>query len=220
MTRASSFRTFAFCLLPFALALIFARPASADLVHLTNGRVVSVDSWELRGDTAVLKLRDGGEMEAPASQVAEVLPDEYVRIKPRAEGAPAAAVAPLPADDLHAMVSALATRYHVDVKLANAVVTVESDFKPHAVSPKGAKGLMQLMPSVAELYSVSDPFNPVENVEAGLRHLRGLLDRFHDDVATALAAYNAGVFAVAKYGGIPPYPETQSYVRRILALAK
>ena len=204
----------------WALVVLCASSARADLVHLTNGRVLSVESWELRGDIAVLKLRDGGEMEAPASQVAEVLPDEYVRIKPHAEATPVAAVEALPPDDLHAMVSALATRYHVDVKLATAVVTVESDFKPHAVSPKGAKGLMQLMPSVAELYSVSDPFNPVENVEAGLRHLRGLLDRFHDDVATALAAYNAGVFAVAKYGGIPPYPETQSYVRRILALAK
>jgi soluble lytic murein transglycosylase-like protein len=79
---------------------------------------------------------------------------------------------------------------------------------------------MQLMPSVAEQYAVSDPFDPAENLDAGLRHLRGLLDRFKNDVRTALAAYNAGLFAVAKYGGIPPYRETQEYVARIMTLAR
>jgi soluble lytic murein transglycosylase-like protein len=180
---------------------------------------LSVESWELRGETAVLKLRDGGEMEAPESQIEEVLPDEYVRVKPQ----PAAEIVQAPAaprDDLHAMVSALASRYGVDVKLANAVVQVESEFKPHAISPKGAKGLMQLMPSVAKIYAVDDPFDPVQNVEAGLRHLKGLLDRFHDNVGNALAAYNAGILPVMKYGGVPPYPETRDYVRKILALAR
>jgi soluble lytic murein transglycosylase-like protein len=81
-------------------------------------------------------------------------------------------------------------------------------------------GLMQLMPAVARQYDVADPYDPAENLDAGMRHLRGLLDRFKDNVGYALAAYNAGLFAVTKYGGIPPYRETQDYVRRIMALAR
>jgi soluble lytic murein transglycosylase-like protein len=80
-------------------------------------------------------------------------------------------------------------------------------------------GLMQLMPATAKQYDV-DAYNPEENLDAGMRHLRGLLDRFRNDVRLALAAYNAGVFAVTKYGGVPPYRETQDYVRRIMALAR
>jgi soluble lytic murein transglycosylase-like protein len=212
-----------FCLLPLAFCLGVARPASADLVHLTNGRVISVESWQLKGDTAVLVLRDGGQMEAPQSMIAEVLPDEYFHAKPQPLPLPASLarpVTPAAPDALHAMIDEVATRYGVDVKLAQAVVKVESNYQPHAISPKGAKGLMQLMPSVAEQYAVSDPFDPAENLDAGLRHLRGLLDRFKNDVRTALAAYNAGLFAVAKYGGVPPYRETQDYVARIMTLAR
>ena len=204
------------CLLLWALLAIPAI-ASADLVHLTNGRVISVESWQLKGEIAVLVLRDGGQMEAPESLIAEVLPDEYLHVKP----------SPLPAslrltgsEGLHAMIDEVATRYGIDVKLAQAVVKVESNYEPRAVSPKGAQGLMQLMPSVAQQYAVSDPFDPAENLDAGLRHLRGLLDRFKNDVGTALAAYNAGLFAVVKYGGIPPYRETQDYVTRILKLSR
>jgi soluble lytic murein transglycosylase-like protein len=75
-------------------------------------------------------------------------------------------------------------------------------------------------PSVADAYAVADPFDPVQNLDAGVRHLRGLLDRFKNDVTLALAAYNAGLFAVAKYRGVPPFPETQQYVRRIMTLAR
>ena len=208
--------TCAFCLLPFA----FPTRATADIVHLTNGSVLSVESWQLNGDTATFVLRSGGTMDAPESLIVEVLPDEYLHAKPQA--LPESLTLPaVPKDgDVRAMVGAVATRYGVDIKLAQALVKVESDYEPRAVSPKGAKGLMQLMPSVASLYSVSDPFNPAQNLDAGMRHLKGLLDRFHNDVTIALAAYNAGVFAVAKYGGIPPYPETQDYVRRIMALAR
>jgi hypothetical protein len=211
----------ALCLLSWALLAMLPGTANADLVHLTNGRVISVESWQLKGDTAILVLRDGGEMEAPQSMIAEVLPDEYLHAKP--EPLPVSLVklvTPTGPDALRAMVDELATRYGVDVKLAQAVVKVESNYQPHAISPKGAKGLMQLMPSVAEQYAVSDPFDPAENLDAGLRHLRGLLDRFKNDVRTALAAYNAGLFAVAKYGGIPPYRETQEYVARIMTLAR
>lgn len=208
-----------FWLLAFGLTLFFPRLAFADLVRLKNGRVLSVESWQIRGEVAVLELRDGGHLEAPDALIDEVLPDEYLHAKIQALPASIVVAEAAGPEELRALISDTAARYGVDVRLAHAVVRVESNYRPGAVSPKGAKGLMQLMPSVAQLYAVSDPFNPAQNLDAGLRHLRGLLDRFHNDVSRALAAYNAGIFAVAKYGGIPPYRETQDYVRRILALA-
>ena len=100
--------------------------------------------------------------------------------------------------------------------LVRAVVQVESAFNPNARSPKGAMGLMQLMPATARQYGVTDPYNPSENVRAGVRYLRGLLDRFDNNEALALAAYNAGPGAVDKYGNtVPPYRETRDYVERI-----
>jgi soluble lytic murein transglycosylase-like protein len=205
-----------------AILCILAAPsvARADLVHLKSGRVLSVESWELKGDIAILVLRDGGRMEAPEALIAEVFPDEYLRPKRPPPAAAALAPADITLDGLHALVAETAGRYGVDVKLAQAVVKVESDYVPGAVSRKGAKGLMQLMPSVADAYAVADAFDPAQNLDAGVRHLRGLLDRFKNDVTLALAAYNAGLFAVAKYGGVPPFPETQQYVRRILTLAR
>ncbi len=109
-----------------------------------------------------------------------------------------------------------AARYGVPEELVTAVIRVESAFNPRAVSRKGARGLMQLMPGTASLLGVRDSFDPVENIDGGVRHLRGLIDRFGNNVALALAAYNAGEKAVTQYGGIPPYPETQDYVARIL----
>jgi hypothetical protein len=206
-------------LLALSLALLVPAAARADLVHLKNGRVLSVESWELKGDVAVLVFRDGGRMEAPQSMIEDVLPDEYPRIK----AVPQALtdLSPMtPATPIQTMVDMAASRYGVDPKLARAVVRVESNYSPRALSPKGAQGLMQLMPSVARQYGVADAFDPEANLDAGMRHLRGLLDRFKNNVSFALAAYNAGLFAVTKYGGIPPYRETQDYVSRIMALAR
>lgn len=107
-------------------------------------------------------------------------------------------------------------RHGVPEGLVSAVIRVESGFNPRAVSPKGARGLMQLMPGTASLLGVRDAFDPRENIEGGVRHLRGLLDRH--SLPLALAAYNAGEQAVTNYRGIPPYPETRNYVARILSL--
>jgi hypothetical protein len=111
-----------------------------------------------------------------------------------------------------------AARHGVSERLVSAVIRVESGFNPRAVSPKGARGLMQLMPGTASLLGVRNSFDPRENIDGGVRHLRGLLDRFPDSLPLALAAYNAGEQAVTHYRGIPPYPETQGYVARILSL--
>ena len=109
-----------------------------------------------------------------------------------------------------------ARRHDVSTALVEAVIQVESAFNPLAVSPKGARGLMQLMPRTASALGVQDAFDPRQNIEGGVRHLRHLIDRYAGDLARALAAYNAGEGAVEYYRGIPPYPETRRYVEKVL----
>lgn len=106
----------------------------------------------------------------------------------------------------------------LDPKLVKAVIQVESGYNASALSNKGAIGLMQLMPGTARLLDVLDPYDPIQNLRGGVTYLRNLLDRFSGQVEFALAAYNAGPGAVQKHGGIPPYPETREYVRRVLSL--
>jgi soluble lytic murein transglycosylase-like protein len=109
-------------------------------------------------------------------------------------------------------------RHGVPERLIWAVIRVESGFDPRAVSPRGARGLMQLMPETAAILGVRDVFDPRENIHGGARHLRGLMERFRHDLPLALAAYNAGAQPVASCRGIPPYPETREYVARVLRL--
>jgi hypothetical protein len=120
--------------------------------------------------------------------------------------------------DIDAAIDAAAARHHVDPSLVRSVVKVESNFNPNAVSRKGAMGLMQLMPSTARSLNVSNPFDPAQNVDAGVRHLRKLLDSYGGNVRLSLAAYNAGSGAVARSAGVPHFRETQDYVRRITNL--
>jgi soluble lytic murein transglycosylase-like protein len=107
-------------------------------------------------------------------------------------------------------------RHRLDSNLVKAMIRAESGFDPNAVSPKGAMGLMQLMPGTSRDLGVLNPFDPMQNIDGGARYMRVLMDRFNNNVQFALAAYNAGPEAVAKYNGIPPYDETQVYVRRVL----
>src|SRR5207247_5350223 len=111
-----------------------------------------------------------------------------------------------------------AERYGVPERLVQAVIRVESAFNPKAVSVKGAQGLMQLMPETASMLGVRNSFDPKQNIDGGVRHLRGLIDRFGNDLPLALAAYNAGEQAVMNHRGIPPYPETRDYVTKVLGL--
>src|SRR5437870_10634052 len=117
-----------------------------------------------------------------------------------------------------AEIKAASERYGVPERLVQAVIRVESAFNPKAVSVKGAQGLMQLMPETASMLGVRNSFDPKQNIDGGVRHLRGLIDRFGNNLPLALAAYNAGERAVTAYRGIPPYPETRDYVSRILRI--
>ena len=200
--------------------LAVPRVASADIVRLTTGATLSVKSTRIDGDTMVMLLRAGGEMRTPRALIAEVLPDEVLHADAATTYELPTYEPPKAATTVPELVDQLAAQFGVPADLAHAVIRVESNYQPNAVSPKGAMGLMQLMPATARQYAVDDPFDPAQNLAAGLQHLRSLLDRFDNRTATALAAYNAGEGAVAKYGGIPPYRETQDYVRRILALVK
>jgi hypothetical protein len=192
--------------------------AHAEIVHLATGATLSVSRYEVRGDRIVLFLRGGGEIECDRALVAAITPDEVPHIEAVVEavtGEPAPVALKGRFTDL---ILSAAARHDLDPRLLAAVIRVESNFEHRALSHKGAMGLMQLMPATARQYAVADPYDPALNIEAGARHLRGLLDRF--DLRLALAAYNAGEGAVRRHGGVPPFPETRAYVARILSLLR
>jgi soluble lytic murein transglycosylase-like protein len=215
-----------------------ASVASAELVFLKTGRSMSVKAVRYDGEQAVMTLRMGGEVIFDKAAIDRVEPDEVEYPEPAPEPDPAAvasaavatgsqlgsravAETPLPPPVIPAqfngLVNELSKRHGVDARLVHAVITVESAYQTRARSPKGAKGLMQLMPDTARQYGVRNAYNPSANLEAGIKHLKSLLDRF--EVALALAAYNAGEATVRRFKGIPPYPETRDYVAKVMRLA-
>ena len=189
-----------------------AAPASAELVLLTTGRTMAVTGHRVEGDRVVLYLPNGGEIVCDRSLIVRIVPDPAPPPPVLAVAAPP----PLPARPFAEIIDAVSVRHGVNPALVYAVIEVESAYRPAARSPKGAMGLMQLMPATVERYSVTDPFDPTANIEAGTRLLRSLLDRY--DVNSALAAYNAGEGPVRKFGGVPPYPETRRYVAKVREL--
>lgn len=196
--------------------------ARAEVVFLSSGRTLSVKGHRVDGDSIVLTLRSGGEVTCDKSLIEKIVGDEVTYPVPD-ETAAATAEPPggqaglLDSTPYGEIIASMSEAHGVDPLLVRALIQVESNYKPKARSPRGAMGLMQLMPSTAREYKVRNPFDPRANIEAGIKHLKSLIDRF--GVEIALAAYNAGEGAVQKFNGIPPYRETRNYVSRILALA-
>jgi soluble lytic murein transglycosylase-like protein len=205
-----------------AVALAVPAQARAEIVTLTTGRTLSVVALRIDGTEAVLVLRGGGEIRCPATWIASVAPDEVAPEPEVVEAAPPDAAAATALPDLSTrpyapLIADLASRHGLEPRLVHAVVQVESGYAARARSRAGARGLMQVMPSTGRQYGVRNLYEPKGNLDAGMRHLKALLSRF--DLPLALAAYNAGEATVRRFGGIPPFAETQAYVRRVLALA-
>lgn len=196
------------------LVSILALPAgAAETIHLVTGFDLRAESHTVQGDNLIL-LTSTGTIQISSAQVAgiEIVPDPPLR-RPERQ-AVASQLAHTPADLLHSAARAQGNAPEFD-RLVRSVAMVESGWKQSAVSPRGAIGLMQLMPSTAKDLRVL-PSDASQNAEGGARLLAQLLERFHYDSVLALAAYNAGVASVQRYGGVPPFAETQAYVRRVL----
>lgn len=195
------------------LTILCAVPVLAgEYAVLSNGFRLYVEGHEKVG-SAVRLFLNGGVIELPASQVARFEPDDYPMT-----AAPPAPVVEAESLTPQELVTRAALRNGLPPEFVHSVAAVESGFRTDAASPKGAVGLMQLMPGTARDLQ-ADPANPEQNAEAGARYLRELLLKYKDDpyqVRKALAGYNAGPGAVDRYNGVPPYRETQTYVEKVL----
>jgi soluble lytic murein transglycosylase-like protein len=194
-----------------AAMLVAANAFAGEYAILANGSSMRVDRHEQNGQQVRVYVNDGS-MDFPAAAVARFEPEYVAPSEPKPQAAPAD---PVPPQEL---VSQAAERWHLPPAFLHAVVKAESGYREDAVSPKGAIGLMQLMPGTAQLLG-ADPTDPRQNVEAGARYLTELLRKYFNDpyqVRKAVAAYNAGPGAVDRYKGVPPYPETMAYVERVI----
>jgi soluble lytic murein transglycosylase-like protein len=204
--------------------------ASAEIVFMTSGRSISVKKHTNIGETVVLTLRSGGEVTLNKNLIEKIEADEVPHPEPApavqqaaespADAQPAVDRGSLLKDTAYAsLITAAAEAHGVDPILVQALIQVESNYKPRARSSKGAMGLMQLMPSTAREYNVRNAYDPKANINAGVQKLKSLLEKWEGNIALALASYNAGEGAVMKFNGIPPYRETQKYVSKILSIA-
>lgn len=221
MTQAHSKRLW-FSLLTSAMVIASASQMNAEVIFFANGRTMSVKDYRINGDSITVTLRQGGEATFNRALIARIVADEvpYPDEEPSQVARRSAVKPTLDARPFAALIQTVALKHGVDPALVHAVIEAESNYQPRARSRVGARGLMQVMPSTAREFGVSSAtmlFDPRQNVEAGVQYLKVLIERFDGDLPTALAAYNAGPGAVFKYDGIPPYPETRKYVRKVLS---
>ncbi|MGK2858733.1 MAG: lytic transglycosylase domain-containing protein [Thermoanaerobaculia bacterium] len=209
-----------------AALLATALSASADIAVFTDGRAQKITAYEVDGDRVHLVLDGGARMDVSILRVERIVDDEIVE-------SPEEVIAELPSlfpkrswryDDASGVAAPpgweeiirdAARKHDVDAMLVTAVIRAESNFDPRAVSRKGARGAMQLMPATASRFGVANSFDLSQNIHGGTRYLRWLLDRFDRDPERSVAAYNAGEGNVDKYDGVPPFRETVEYVKRV-----
>ena len=190
----------------FVLALAaFAAGARADYFVLRSGARLNVTAYQLVGERYRIQM-NGGSAEIAAADVIAIEPEEIFISAPRM---------PLIQAPYGDMIQSAAKKYSVDADLIFSVIAAESNFNPRAISRRGARGLMQLLPATGTRFGVKDIFDPAQNIDAGTQYLRDLMARYRGDLVLTLAAYNAGPGAVQRYGRVPPYNETISYVQAI-----
>lgn len=236
MPRASKIAAMGVALFfDFAVAVaLLARPATAaELAILRNGFTIRHEHRLVMGSTTRLYLAvdDSNFTDVPTEEITGYEKDLSLPVPPPASSHASVAASSVsaksefaksgsaksgPAPPLNEVVNVASAAYHLDPDLVNSVIHAESGFNAHAVSPKGARGLMQLMPGTASQLGVNDSFDPQANVTGGSRYLRELLERYDFDLVKALAAYNAGPERVEQYRGVPPFRETRAYVARIV----
>jgi soluble lytic murein transglycosylase-like protein len=211
-----------------ALAGLCALPARAELIVFSDGRVTKAAGYQVVDDEVEIRVRGGGSYRVAIGLVDRIVEDEVEvsEIEVREVGFDERVAYDLSYNDdrkplfstaYDAIISAEAKKHGVDASLVSAVIRAESNYQPRALSRKGARGLMQLMPATARRLEVRKPFDPASNVAGGVKYLKELAERFKHRPELVLAAYNAGERAVESYGGVPPYRETIGYVKKILS---
>ncbi len=186
-------------------SLACATTARAEYAVLSNGQRLHITGYEREGDVIHLHI-EGGVVSLAASHVTAIEPEEV--FKPAPVEAPVGPFAEL--------IRGAAARHGVDEHLITSIIATESNFNPYAVSRRRARGLMQLTAATVQRFAVGNVYDPAENIEAGTRYLKELLERYRQDPILALAAYNAGPERVAQFRGVPPFAETHAYVRRVI----
>ena len=203
--------TLQFILLLIAATAFAASPAPTRVVYdvvLKNGFCIHHLRHEVVGSNTRLYTDETNFVDVPTAEIQEMTEtEEILPVAPEIEK---------PKLSLSEVVAAASDKHQIDADLISSVIHAESGFNPKALSPKGAQGLMQLMPGTASRLGVADPYDPFANVDAGTEYLRELLARYKGDIPKALAAYNAGPLRVEQYHGVPPYHETRAYVTQVI----
>lgn len=219
-----NFRFYSRLALPAIILLVVcALPClGSDVAVLKNGFSIKHERREVLGEVTRLYVSADGTsfVDVPTAEIEHIEADEVSALNPQLTVSPAASklqgFRTHPLVDLNQVVNDASGRYRLDPDLVNSVIKAESDFNVHAVSRKGAQGLMQLMPGTASQLGVPNAFDPQANVDGGAKYLRELLEKYNFDLVKALAAYNAGPQRVEQFGGVPPYYETRAYVARVV----
>ena len=214
-----------------AVLFLAANAASASIAVFVDGRSQKIDAYAVEEDVVHLTLQGGGKMSLPLLRVDRIVDDEIVApeivaevkkiveeqggVFPKRSWRFSEDSMPL-WDSKYNEIIVRAARFHdIDAALVSAVIKAESDYNPRVVSHKGARGLMQLMPATAARFGVRNSFDPEQNIYAGTKYLRWLLDKFGGNADLAVAGYNAGEGNIRKYDGVPPFRETVNYINRI-----
>jgi membrane-bound lytic murein transglycosylase B len=211
------------------LLVAAAQAASAGIVVFTDGRAMKIAAYKVDDEAVHLTLKSGGVVTLPLNRVDRIVDDEVITpevvaevkkiaeegVFPRRSWRYTESSKPIFRTKFDKLIDEAARHFDVDAALVSAVIKAESDYNPREMSDKGARGLMQLMPSTAARFGVTDSFDPTANIYGGVRYLRWLLNTFDGNADLAVAAYNAGEGSVWKYNGVPPFRETLTYIRRI-----